>query len=211
VTNFLKINCLVVAGFCLLGSSIQSEEINLINPSFEDVPQAGIPPYMWTDMGFEGETPPDVQPGFFGCKKKAYDGDTYLGLVTRDNETYEAVGQMFQNGAFIQVLAEYKFSLYLARSKQFESISKTINQKVNFDAPVKLRIWALDRTGKRSELLDETDTIMEYDWFEYSFVLLPRKADYYGIVLEVYWEDETQIFKNGHLLIDHCSSIQLMQ
>jgi hypothetical protein len=97
----IKINllCLLLAGYCFLGSGhLKTTQIDLKNPSFEDSPRAGMPPDDWTDMGFPGETPVDVQPGFYKCTTKAHHGQTYLGMVVRDNATNEAVGQMFGEG-----------------------------------------------------------------------------------------------------------------
>ncbi|MBK8505662.1 MAG: hypothetical protein IPL46_27780 [Saprospiraceae bacterium] len=55
-----------------------------INPSFEDIARASLPPKGWIDCGFPNESPPDVQPsGAWEVYRPAYHGYTYLGMVTR--------------------------------------------------------------------------------------------------------------------------------
>ena len=71
----------------------QSAKISLLNPSFEGRPGASSVPKGWISGGFENESPPDIQPGQFDCALQPLHGNTYLGLVTRDNETWERIGQ----------------------------------------------------------------------------------------------------------------------
>jgi hypothetical protein len=78
-------------------SAVDAQEIiRLTNPSFEDTGHSR-PPTGWKDCGsfmFPGESPPDVQPsGSWHVYKPATDGDTYLGMVVRENDTWEAVSQ----------------------------------------------------------------------------------------------------------------------
>ncbi|HRI59483.1 MAG TPA: hypothetical protein PK228_07160, partial [Saprospiraceae bacterium] len=80
--------------FCLKGWGQKTNMLS--NPSFEDTPKTGEVPVGWYDCGAAMETPPDVQPGSFGVVSSPYDGNTYLGMVVRDNETWEAVGQQLQ-------------------------------------------------------------------------------------------------------------------
>ncbi|HAD11624.1 MAG TPA: OmpA family protein, partial [Saprospirales bacterium] len=57
--------------------------IRLKNPGFESEPEFGVVPEHWINLGSTSETPPDIQPGFFGVVDKPYEGKTYLGLVVR--------------------------------------------------------------------------------------------------------------------------------
>jgi hypothetical protein len=77
----------------------QRDTIRLTNPSFEDTPKRGGESDQqisgWYDCGmlyFPQESPPDIHPnGFWGVNVPAHDGKTYLGMVVRDNGTYEGV------------------------------------------------------------------------------------------------------------------------
>ena len=94
----------------------QGEPIHLTNPSFEDIPRYSRPPVGWFDcaknFGFKGETPPDTQPsGAFSVSKAPYDGSTYLGMVVRDNDTWESVSQRLSKP--MQKGQCYEFSIYI--------------------------------------------------------------------------------------------------
>ncbi len=77
--------------------------IELNNPSFEDAPRKGghstMPIKGWQDCGkinFASASSPDIHPVVppaWEVTMKAWDGSTYLGLVTRDNGERESVSQ----------------------------------------------------------------------------------------------------------------------
>ena len=126
----------------------------LINPSFEDIARASLPPKGWIDCGFPNESPPDVQPsGAWEVYRPAYHGYTYLGMVTRENDTWEAVGQRLN----FPLLKDhcYTFSIFLCSSSEYWSAvapDSVANReflpddlpKKNFDQAIKLRIWGGD-------------------------------------------------------------------
>ncbi|MBK6620434.1 MAG: hypothetical protein IPG32_06000 [Saprospirales bacterium] len=123
----------------------QDPPIFLTNPSFEDFPMQGKQPKGWEDCGFPGETPPDVQPAgqssfaFFEVVKPAFKDSTYLGMVVRDNDTWEMVSQRMSGP--IKGGQCYEFSLYLCRSELYVSQSRVNFQEANYTTPAKLRIW----------------------------------------------------------------------
>ena len=113
----------------------QRDVIPLVNPSFEGTPAAGK--YTdnfnlggWFDCApyyFRGQTPPDVQQGsseFFEVTTMAQEGKTYLGMVVRQNETWELVSQRLvfplEKGNC------YAFDINLARSETY--FSALLNQ-----------------------------------------------------------------------------------
>ena len=99
---------LVIFLFSAMGTNAQFDTISLRNPSFEDTPRQGG--YYntkrqaqnnnikgWFDCGiynFEEETAPDIHPSnFWSNTKQPSHGRTYLGMVTRDNDSWESVSQ----------------------------------------------------------------------------------------------------------------------
>ena len=79
----------------------------------------------WVDCGFRRETPPDIHndtTSFFGVEKYAAVGSHYMGLVTRDNETWESVTQKLGK----QVIKDrtYILGIFAARSDKFKSNSR---------------------------------------------------------------------------------------
>ena len=190
--------------------STKAQDIELINPSFEGVPEASIPPDGWRDCGQPGETPVDTQPnGTFRVYTPAKDGETYLGMVTRDTDTWESVGQMLETPLEGGVC--YDFSLSLTRSESYLSrrkneIGETGNNLVQFTQPIRLRIWGGNNYCDKKELLEETKTIDHTRWKEYKFKLKPVR-EYHFIMLEAFYMTPTLVAYNGNILVDDCSTI----
>ncbi|RMF22470.1 MAG: OmpA family protein, partial [Bacteroidetes bacterium] len=188
-------------------SAQQDEPIELFNPSFEDFPRYGNPPRGWYDCGFPGETPPDVQPlpdGQFQVSKPAKDGNTYLGIVVRDNDTWEMVAQRLSRP--LEKGKCYVFSLQLARSEVYRSQSRTTNELVNYTTPCKLRIWGGSNYCQKVELLAESQTVINTTWKEYNFRFEPKQTHQY-IMLEAFYDTPVLFPYNGNILVDKASPI----
>lgn len=193
----------------------QNGVITLDNPSFEGVPgeggNVGKLPEGWYDCGFPGESPPDVHPkqgyGAFQVTMKPSHGKTYLGLVARDNDTWEMVSQRFSQ----PILADsvYNFSIDLCRSQTYVSASRMTNQPMNYATPLTFRIWGGDGYCDRKEILATSPLITNDNWKTYEFQLAPS-ADFKYIVLEAYYKVPTPFPYNGNLLIDNASNIVLL-
>ena len=205
--------------FLLLLSSIFSwstfaqgvEPIVLKNPSFEGIPSEGslngpmVPG--WYDCGFPGETIPDVHPkdnSAFGVDTEPFDGNTYIGMVVRDNETWERISQRLSSPLIAGQC--YEFSISLARSLTYESQSKTNTQIVNFATPAKLRIWGGNSICERGELLDESDLIINSRWLNNDFRFEPKRNFQY-VIFEAFYKTPSPFPYNGNILLDNASAI----
>ncbi|MCP4438979.1 MAG: OmpA family protein [Aureispira sp.] len=198
---------LACSAFWAQGQTTKTEIIYLENPSFEDMPRAGRSPSGWEDCGQAGETPPDVQPyGGFNVTKTAQDGSTYLGLVTRDNKTWEAVGQRLSKP--LKKGGCYNFSLQLCKSGSYISPTKRDQNKLtNFERGVTIRVWAGNSYCDRAELLDQTDIVDNTYWKGYNMKFNPKDNNYSFIIIEAYYKTPTLFFYNGNILIDNASEI----
>lgn len=189
-------------------TTAQEVEIVLDNPSFEDIPRHSREPRYWTDCGWPSESAPDVQPDFtFQVTKQAFAGNTYLGMVTRDNDTWESVGQLLN-----QPLEEgncYEFSIKLARSLSYYSVSREKNVPANYVEPVKLRIWAGFGMCDKREMLDESPLVANTDWQQFKFKFEPGGA-YTHFILEAFYKTPSLFPTNGNLLLDDASSIKMI-
>lgn len=224
--RFLIIPVLVFLGI-LPEINAQDRDINLRNPSFEGIPHIGNLRLAnrimgWNDCGlrkFPGESPPDLQPGFFSCDKDAFDGRSYIGLVVRDNDTWESVSQSLS--APMESGKCYSFSLYLSKSKDYLSPARNTGimveeaeskgeevQFINHNTPCVLRIWGGQSAcqSSKTELLAETDVIDNLNWEEFEFKLEPTQEHYF-ITLEAYVKTPSLFPYNGHVLIDNLSKI----
>ena len=213
---------------CLLQVSYAQPEkktiIKLDNPSFEGPPNAGsigrmyIP--QWYDCGkfmFPKESAPDLQPGFFLVDLQAQDGDTYLGMVTRDNDSYESITQpLFKP---LKAGTCYNFSLHLAVSSKYRSPARRSGilieeaeangaevDSISHTDPILLRIWGSTNQCDRTQLLGETDKIVNKSWKKFDFRFEP-KQNYRYIILEASYKKPALFTPNGHLLIDNLSEI----
>lgn len=208
MSKSLVFNCLFVfIAPMMLRAQENPELIQLINPSFEDMPRHSKAPRAWSDCGFKGESAPDIQPsGIFSVTKPAADGNTYLGLVVRDNDTWESVGQELSKP--LEKGKCYSFSISLCRSELYVSISRLSDQTANYTTPAKLRIYGGNSFCEKKELLAESPIIANTRWQDYNFKLEPGK-NYSFLILEAYYKTPTLVPYNGNLLVDNFSDIKV--
>ncbi len=203
--------------------SIAQDVITLNNPSFEDFPRAGKEPLGWFDCGatrFPNETPPDVHPNpntteaYFDVNKKGIEGKTYMGMVTRENDSWESVSQRLSSQ--LQPDNCYAFSISLCRSTVYNSFVKVRNsvsgvsqEPRSFTTPIILRIWGGNGYCEKAELLGESPLVDNASWEEFSFKFEPQKSHKY-IILEAFYKTPTLFPYNGNILLDNASDILLM-
>lgn len=190
----------------------QDEPIMLSNPSFEGYQRAGEiggrMPSGWYDCGFVGETVPDVHPiagGAFEVTKAPKDGESYLGMVVRENDTWEAISQRLERP--LEKDKCYEFSLSLARSLLYKSSNRLYPDSViNYVTPVKLRIWGGHGYCNKEELLAESSLIINSRWLVFNFKFEP-KSTYSHLMFEAFYKTPTLFPYNGNVLLDNASPI----
>ncbi len=211
-THFL-FSFIVCFSFSLLVAG--QEVITLQNPSFEDMPRAGTAytPAIkgWNDCGlskFPGETPPDIHPvpsSAWEVSKPAYDGETYLGMVVRFNDTYESLSQALSSPVIGGTC--YSFSAFLSRSDQYKSLTQRSNSVLeNFVRPAVLQIWGGNSFCDKAELLGESPAIANSDWKLFKFLFHPQQTHKY-ITIEAFYKTPILEAYNGHVLVDGLSDI----
>lgn len=184
------------------------DTIYLTNPSFEDYPRPGKEPTGWYDCGFPGETPPDVQPdATFSVSKPASHGDSYMGMVVRDNDTWESVSQRLTHP--LQKGKCYEFSMDLARSELYISVSRVSEETANYATPAKLRIYGGFGYCDKQFMLAETKLIINHRWLQYNFRFEPP-ANYTYLIFEVFYQTPTLFPYNGNVLLDNASPVRLI-
>lgn len=185
----------------------EATPINLINPSFEGLPTLGKGPRGWVDCGFQGESAPDVHPvisGDFGVSQPAYDGETYLGMVVRDNDTWEAISQYLRQP--LQGGQCYRFSVHLACSKMYLSRSRKTNDAANYTTPATIRVWGGNGACDKRQLLYTTRRIISTRWLVQEMEFRP-KDDYTYITFEAFYETPVLFPYNGNVLMDNAKTI----
>jgi len=196
---------------CLYGQDV---EIAINNPSFEDIPHRGTLGGAdsqikgWYDCGqlqFPTETPPDIHPiNAWQVTKRPSDGDSYLGMVIRDNDTWEAVTQRLpipmEEGKC------YAFNVDLSRSNFYISGSKKTQSLENYTNPAVLRIHGGTGVCGRQEQLGESTTVTNDEWRTYEFKFEPTRTVNY-LTLEAFYKTPSLLPYNGHILVDNASLI----
>lgn len=209
--------------FFIPTSGWSQESIELINPSFEGIPHGGGSLRDgikgWKDCGrvyFKRETPPDLHNSipaevemddsdlFFGVKKEASDGRTFLGMVARDNETYEAISQRLQKK--LQQDQCYTFNIDLCHSDIYYSPYPVNAKSKSYTKPIVLRIYGGDSYCSKRELLAESDAISNTDWQTFTFEFKPT-FDFKYLTLIAYYKTPTLLPYNGNLLLDNAGAI----
>jgi len=190
----------------VMASAQRKISITLSNPSFEDIPQDGKAPVKWFDCKTRGESPPDIQPGQHSVKIAPSHGSSYLGLVVRDNETYEGVSQRLVSP--LEQDQCYDISVDVCRSPLYMSFSPSTSKEVNFVTPAKLRIWGGNGFSDRRELLAETPSVSSPVWETKNLRLKPKKGNYHFIIFEAYYKTPVVNLYNGHILLDNASEIR---
>ena len=181
MSSMSKFNLLTF--ICLLASiitSAQSDTIRLKNPSFEDTPKRGGEAMDgisgWFDCGkinFPMESPPDIHPnGYWNNNLPASDRKTYLGMVVRDNGTYESVSVRIDS--MLEAGKCYKFSIHLARAEKYGSRSRMSNEEANYVTPAVLRIWGGSGFCNERELLAESNPVTNSSWQINTFEIRPK-------------------------------------
>ena len=202
---------LVFPGFSALLAQYD-DIIELKNPSFEGLPHKGgdltsnFGIRGWYDCGelqFPSESPADLHPiDAWEVNVNPSEGRTYLGMVVRDNDSWESVSQRIENP--IQEGKCYEFSVDLARSPYYVSRSRVTDKVENYTEPTVLRIWGGTGVCGRQELIGESQVVDNNDWESFQFEIEPgRNLNY--ITLEAFYEVPVLIPYNGHLLVDNAS------
>ncbi len=181
----------------LLGMSLifvwSNAQITLDNPSFEGKPVDGEGLEEWFNC-MENDTP-DVLPGPWNVNTPPLDGQTYVGLCTRSQGTWESLGQKLKFN--MKAKECYTFRINLARSETY----------VGYNWPVRLRIWGGKNICDKAQLLAETESIKHTDWKAYDFEFFPDEDVSY-ILLEAYFSPGIYLPYNGNVLLDKCSPIE---
>jgi len=178
----------------LVQSNSSAQTINLVNPSFEEIPQDATMPAGWHSC--KQGTTPDIMPGPWGVKTEAFDGETYMGLITRENGTWESVEQRLSEP--LKKGECYTFDVKLCYSKQY----------AGYNLPLKLRVWGSETKCSRDQLLEETDFVKHTYWKKYELNFHVKKNINY-IIIEAHYADGVFIPYKGNILIDDISAIEM--
>lgn len=169
-----------------------AQNIVLINGSFEGLPADATVPQGW--MSCKEGTTPDILPGYWGVYDHPSDGETFLGLITRSNNTWEVIGQRLPET--LKKGSCYTWSLDLAHSNTYSG----------YNGPLRLRVWLSKSKCGRDQLMFESPLIEHTFWQTYKVRFIPE-SDYQYIMLEAYHPEDPVLYQ-GNILLDALSPIR---
>jgi hypothetical protein len=175
----------------ILTEGLAFGQISLVNASFEDTPSDATVPKGW--LSVTPGTTPDILPGFWGEYNEASHGDTYMGMITRENSTFESIGQRFSKA--LTKGQCYRFTIDIAHGKVYAGYNKSI----------KLRIWVGKKLRERGQMIFTSDYIRNEVWETLEIEFTPDQ-NYRYIILEAFYSDEPHRHK-GNIFLDNMSSI----
>lgn len=182
----------LVIGLLFFSHWSAAQNIFLQNASFEGQPQDATVPVGWHPCALG--TTPDILPGPWGVFQEPSDGDTFVGLITREDGTYESIGQRLA-----QTLSRrecYSLTLDLAHSQTYSG----------YNQPVRVRIWGGRVKCAKDQLIVRTDYIKHTDWETYEFQFYAKNPINY-IIIEAFYNDGGGANK-GNILIDNIRPIK---
>ncbi len=205
---------LILCTMVLPGMTIAQIAVPLLNPSFEisSAPTDAVdrnahevvPSWEnWAAKNFPGQDPPEVYSGNTTrhIHQDAQDGDTYIGLTVRKNDSWESIGQELQ--VPLAGGQHYSLSLYLCLDPAYAIRAQGYRSRgVNYDKPVIIRIRGASAFGESGQVLAESDPVQNKDWKVYYFDLYPEKV-YRYLIIEAFYVPGTSVHYMGHVLIDN--------
>ncbi len=167
------------------------EKVFFHNPSFEDEPADATVPHGW--WGCEPLTTPDILPGYWGVYLPPSEGESYVGLITRENGSFESIGQRLTG-----VLKKgycYSFLMDLAHSATYAGYNEVIQ----------VRIWISNKKCGQHQLIFQSPLISHKQWLTYEVDFTPD-VDSEFILIEAFTGGKN-IRKKGNILIDNLTTI----
>jgi hypothetical protein len=162
------------------------------NPSFEGEPQDARVPEGWFPC--QPGTTPDILPGPWGVYNDAENGETFLGLITRQDGTWESIGQRLLMP--LERNECYFFFISLAKSDTY----------TGYTGNARLRIWGSNEKCGFDHLIYDSGTVKNVDWKKHKVNFSTESSIRY-ISFEVYYLEGSQTAYKGNILLDNLSPI----
>ncbi|MEM6395197.1 MAG: hypothetical protein AAF741_02535 [Bacteroidota bacterium] len=181
---------LLVFGFTLTAQILSTHHLR--NPSFEGEPSDATVPVGW--LPSTPSTTPDILPGYWGVFQEASEGETYVGLITRPDGSWEAIAQRLP----VPLVPTdcYQFAIDLAHSRTYSG----------YNGALKLRVYGGRTKDDRSYLLYESRNIDHLDWRTHVIDIKPERAFQY-LILEAFYSDRPFNFA-GNILLDNITPLK---
>lgn len=166
--------------------------IHFNNGSFEGEPADATMPVGW--LACQPGTTPDILPGYWGVTNDPSDGDTFIGLITRGDGSWESICQRLE--APVEKGQCYQFTVDLAHATTY----------AGYGSPLRLRVWGGKTRCRKDQLLFTSDRIESEDWEKHP-ISFTAELEIHYLQLEAFHEDKTFSYR-GNILIDNLSPLK---
>jgi len=163
------------------------------NPSFEDKPVDATTPVGWYPC--EPYTTPDIFPGYWGVYNDPSDGNSFIGLITRQDGSFESIAARLNQALTAKEC--YRMKIDLAHSKTYAGYNK----------PLSIKIWVGTKKCRKGQMIYHSEEIKHSEWKTYNIEFIPTKESQY-ILIEAFYK-EGRFSHKGNILLDNMSSIIL--
>jgi gliding motility-associated-like protein len=160
----------------------------LSNPSVEGTILMIGPPPGW-EVCNVGSTP-NVQPGKYAVYLPPSEGETYVGMLTRIDFTWEDMHTLLD--VPFSKDSCYKFKIDLA-FWQFLSFTEV--------EPIVLKVYGSNMDCQKDNLLWQSPPISNEDWITYEFMIHNEEFDITDLILEAYYAGSIAYW--GYVLLDN--------
>ena len=189
INNHLNIFLIVLFSFFTTPNIYA--QITLSNGSFEDPHADATTPSGWFSQN--QKTTPDILPEFWGVYLEPQDGNSYVGLITRPDGSYESIGQRLEESLNAEQC--YRFSIQLAHSKTY----------ANYSSPIAIQIWIGNKRADYKQMIFESPLIQSEEWREFEIEFKALEKSSYFIIRAYHPKLDNGI--KGNILIDNISNI----
>ncbi|MBR9920907.1 MAG: hypothetical protein GYB31_08705 [Bacteroidetes bacterium] len=199
---------LLLLPFCLEAQVVH----RFANPSFEGEPGLNNTPEGWKQCSMVRNIPATVSEeiisnsnGFYICGPDPSDGRTYMLMVGRQDDSWEAVYQKMEQK--LEKGKWYAFEVDVARAHCLVSTIVGQGGIYDFSAPLSLGVKGSNHSCKFADLLYKSPAITDTLWQRIE-IAFKAKKNYTNLVLEVTYPSEAFIPYNGNLLLDNISDLR---
>jgi len=193
MTNVKKgyISFFLICIFSIFFISYSSAQIFLQNPSFEDQPADATTPQGWIPCA--PYTTPDIFPGYWGVYNESTEGETFVGLITREDGSFESISARLT--ADLEAGLCYNINIDLAHSKTY----------AGYNGAIKIKIYIGDSKCSTEQLIYETEIIEHPEWRTYPIQFFAKQNARYIHIEAAY--TKKRFSHKGNILIDNISPI----
>ncbi|MCF8237190.1 MAG: hypothetical protein K9I85_03475 [Saprospiraceae bacterium] len=185
--------CLILAIWCVSLVALFGQRKGLIsNSGFEASFSTTFSMPDWRPWG-NGSTP-DIQPGQWSVDLRPIQGNTYLGLINREDGTREAVLQHLQTP--LEAGKCYYFTIALARDADY----------AGFGLPLSLQVKGLSDVNRKGIALARSPLIDHQTWRIYTLEFT-SDLPITDLILEAAPGPGVLMHYRGNLLVDALSGI----